>query len=86
VIIPAGIIFFPFFHLCFKQYDMEIETTRETPSQKSKTMTSNNKITDSLRDFWNSVSDGPLLRSIIMAVEWFALVGIIIGVVLAFQP
>ena len=61
--------------------------SERTPSEKSKAMTTrSNKITDSLRDFWSSVSDGPLLRSIIMAVEWFAVVGITIGVVLAFQP
>jgi len=49
-------------------------------------MKNNMKITDPFWNFWNSVSDGPLLRSIIMALEWFAVVGIVVGVVLAFQP
>ena len=63
---------------------MEKERREESPPEKNVMNSGNIEISQSrFEELRNWLLDGPMVRSIIMAVEWFLVVAIVVGAVLA---
>ena len=63
---------------------MEKERREESPPEKNVMNSGHIEISQSrFEELRNWLLDGPMVRSIIMAVEWFLVVAIVVGAVLA---
>ncbi|CAG5112593.1 Oidioi.mRNA.OKI2018_I69.chr2.g6791.t1.cds [Oikopleura dioica] len=67
-----------------EKYDMEKERREESPTEKNVMNSGNIEVSQSrFEELRNWLLDGPMVRSVIMAVEWFLVVAIVVGAVLA---